>query len=178
MGWFGKSRHEKQVEAALKVWGNLFEKTTRGGADAPPVLNFRRPDSRYRYAMFSLSTIQVACAPYMGNPDAVLNELSQNIVQLAVYGKGKEQLIEDGVSPQMTANLGSELLGDFLHQWSAWLDVAPTNREAGINIVAGMLLSTETSEPATDADALRLRPLAEWIVDRVRDMGEAFAEMV
>jgi len=33
VGWFtGKSTHQKQVDAAIRVFDNLFEKTTKGGS--------------------------------------------------------------------------------------------------------------------------------------------------
>ena len=68
MSWFNrKTSHARQVEAIVTVFGNLYEKTTRGGADAPTVLKFSASDSRFRYLMFCVSAAFYSCAPVMKN---------------------------------------------------------------------------------------------------------------
>ena len=114
MAWFGrKSPQKKEVEAAFKVLFNLYEKTTDGGADAPLVLSFDLADSRFRYLMFCLSTAQTACARYMRNPDAVLNELLHTVVAGTVT-QYAQKFFGHSVQPQDAANQAAAHLQDYL----------------------------------------------------------------
>jgi hypothetical protein len=179
LGWFGgKSRHEKEVEAATRVLANLFEKTTDGGADAPLVLRFALPDSRFRYFVFCLSAVQMACARHMKNPDAVLNELLHTLL-VGTIDTDAKLFFGGPVEAQRVANQAGEHLQDYLGRWSAYIDIAGGgNSAAATAIVCGMVRSTESLEPPTEADARRLWPLATWIEKRLEAMGGAFVDMV
>ncbi len=178
MGWFGgKSTHKKEVDAALRVLSNLFEKTTGGGSDAPVVLRFELPDSRYRYFVFCLSAVQMACAHRMKNPDAVLNDLLHTVVTIAI-SIDPQQFFGGSIEPQRAANQAAEYLQDYLHRWSAYVDIAGGGNAAGATgIIAGMLRSTESPKPPSEADAHRLWPLATWIEQRLKVMADAFTNM-
>jgi len=178
LGWFGgKSRHRKEVDAAFKVLGNLFEKTTDGGADAPLVLKFELLDSRFRYFVFCLSTAQMACAGRMTNPDAVLNDLLHTVVAGSVSPDPK-YFFGGPVDPQQAANSAGAYIEDYLHRWSAYVDIVKGgNAAAATGIVAGMLRHAESESPPTQADAHRLWPLATWIEQRLTAMGNAFVGM-
>ena len=178
MGWFsGKPTHRKEVDAAFKVLGNLFEKTTGGGSDAPLVLTFERRDSRFRYFVFCLSTVQMACARRMKNPDAVLNDLLHTVISGAV-GVDPQLFFGGPVDPQQAATKGGECLQEYLHRWSAYVDiVGGGNAGAATGIVAGMLRDTESPNSPTQEDARRLWPLATWIEERLDAMEGAFADM-
>jgi hypothetical protein len=175
MGWFGgKSSHEKQVEAAVKVLGNLFEKTTDGGADAPLVLKFDLRDSRFRYFVFCLSTVQMACARRMKDPDAVLNDLLHTVVAGAL-GTDPRQFFGGPVDPQQAANRAGEYLEDYLHRWSAYVDIVQGgNTAAATGIVAGMLRHAESANLPTQEDSRRLWPLATWIEEGLDAMAAVF----
>lgn len=186
MGWFGgKANHKKEVDAAFKVFGNLYERTTNGSASAlrglaaPQVLSFRLADSRFRYSMFCLSTVQAACARRMKNPDAVLNELLHTIVAGATNDAAlQEQLFGGPVEPQHAANLAGSCVEDYLHRWSAYVDiVGGGNKAAATSIVCAMLQSTESTDPATAGDGRRLWPLATWIEGCFDPMALAFSDM-
>lgn len=179
MGWFGgKSTHEKQVEAALTVLSNLFEKTTRGGLDAPLVLKFDLPDSRLRYFVFCLSAIQMACARRMKNPDAVLNDLAHRVVALAIDAEPQQFLGGPPDDPQQVATKAAECLQDYLHRWAAYVDIVDAgNAAAATGIVAGMLRHTESQNPPTQEDVRRLWPLATWFEGRLATMADAFTDM-
>lgn len=178
MAWFGgKSTHKKEVDAAGRVLGNLFEKTTDGGSNAPLVLKFELPDSRYRYFVFCLSTVQMACARRMKNPDAVLNELLHTVVTAAI-SVDPQKFFGGPVEPQRAANQAAEYLQDYLHRWSAYVDITGGgNAAAATGIIAGMLRSTESPAPVSEADAGRLWPLATWIEKGLEAMAGAFADM-
>jgi hypothetical protein len=180
VSWFGgKSDHKKQVDAGIMVLGNLYEKTTDGGSDAPLVLRFEMADSRFRYLVFCLGTFQMACARRMKSPDSVLNELLRSVVIGAVGDAEQQQLFFGGpTDPQHAANLGAQYVQEFLNQWSAYVDIAEGgNANAATSLIAGMLRSTESAAPASAADGHRLWPLAEWIEDRLDAMGGAFSNM-
>lgn len=177
MGWFGgQSSHKKEVDAAFHVLLKLFETTTEGGSDAPLVLKFDLPDSRFRYIVFCLSTVVTACARRFKNPDAMLNELLHMVVASA---NGMPQLFFGGVvDPQKAANKAAEYVHDYLHRWSAYVEtVGSSNAAAATNIVAGMLRHTESENPATQEDARRLWPLASWIEKGLVAMAGAFTKM-
>lgn len=160
MGWFGKSKHKKQVDAAFRVFMNLFEKTIDGSSDAPRVLSSQLRDSRYRYLLFCLSTVQVACARHMENPDAILNDLLHIAVSGAV-GVDPQQFFGGPVDPQQAA-----------------VDITKGgNAAAATGIVAGMLRHTESDDPPTQQDADRLWPLAVWIEQSLAAMAGAFTDM-
>ena len=175
MGWLGgKSTHKKEVDAAYKVLANLFEVTTNGGADAPLVLRFSLPHSRFRYLVFCLSTVQMACARYMKNPDAVLNELLHTVINGAIALE-PQMFFGDAVVPQRAANDGGGYIQEYLHRWSAYVDIrGGGNRAAGTAIVCAMLASTESLGPPAEGDARRLMPLASWIEEQLTVMGGAF----
>lgn len=179
MGWFGgKSTHKKEVEAALTVLCNLFEKTTRGGLDAPLVLKFDLPDSRLRYFVFCLSAIQMACARQMKNPDAVLNDLAHRVVALAIDAEPQQYLGGSPDDPQQVATKAGALLQEYLHRWSAYVDIIDGgNAAAATGIVAGMLRHTESDNPPTQEDVGRIWPLASWIEARLQPMAGAFTDM-
>ncbi len=178
MGWFGgKSRHKKEVDAAFKVLGALFEKTTEGGADAPLVLNFELPDSRFRYFVFCLSTAQMACAGRMENPDAVLNELLHTVVAVAV-STDPQRFFSGAVDPQQAANKAGDYLEDYLHRRPTYIDILKGgNATAAIGIVPGMLRHAESESPPNQEDARRLWLFATWIEERLKAMRGAFINM-
>jgi len=178
MPWFGgRLTQKKQVDAAFKVLGNLFEKTTEGGADAPLVLRFDLSDSRFRYFVFCLSTVQMACARKMTNPDSVLNELMHTVITGTV-ATDSQYFFGGPVSPQSAANQGAAYLQEYLARWSAYVDIARGgNYDAANSLVCSMLRSTEFTQPLSDGDAQRLQPLASWIQKQLNAMGNAFESM-
>jgi hypothetical protein len=178
MSWFRrKSTQSREVDAALKVLLNLFEKTTDGGADAPLILRFELQDSHFRYYLFCLSTVQMACARRMKNPDAVLNELLHTVVTSAV-SVDPERFFGGPVDPQEAANRAGEYLQDYLYRWSTYVDiVSGGNNDAATGIITGMLRSTESTASPSAEDSHRLFSLATWIEERLDAMAKAFATM-
>ena len=181
MAWFGgKSTHKKEFDAAYKVLRNLFEKTIYGGMDAPLVLRFKRPDSRFRYFVFCLSTVQVACERRMKNPDAVVKDLLHTILTEAL--KTNPQLFWGGpVDPQVAAAEATGDLDAFLTGWTAYMrfrDRGTADSGTAATLLLCSILSTiETDTDPADDDTERLWPLAVWIEQRLADMDEAFASM-
>ena len=177
MAWFGrKTSHDKQLRAAGTVLWNLYNITTKGGADAPLVLAFALPDARLRYAMFCLGTMQLACATEMDNPDAILNELLHGMIEAASL-PGSSWAPVGQLEPQKVANSSAEYIQDYLHRWSSYVDIAPGNANAATGIVCAMLKHTESSAPANATDGDRLWPLAEWIEAQLPLMRMDFRSM-
>ncbi len=179
MGWFGrKSDHEKQVRAFVTVMGNFFEKTLEGGVGAPLVLKLALPDSKLRYAMFSLGTTQVACACHLNKPDAILNDVLQTMVAGAVQ-PGTPFSLPGRSDPQDVANRAGSYLADYLHRWSSYVDIATgSNAGAATSIVCGMLRHAESDAPPDSTDAKRLWPLATWIEGQLPIMRGAFKGLI
>lgn len=178
MGLFGrKPSHAKQVEATWTVFGNLMAVTVEERAGAPEGLDFKRPDSVFRYAVFCLSATHAACEYKMSNPDAVLNESLSLLVQ-AVVGSPDDFLSGQMTSSQEIANRAAALLQDFLQRWSAWMEIAKgKNSPADHSLVIAMIYETESPDPISDGDGERLCPLAIWIESRLGAMSGAFGDM-
>ncbi len=176
MGLFGKSKHEKQVEGLARVMVNLYLMTTEGRHGAPVVLSFQRRDAHYRHLMFCLSTAHVACAHVMGNADAVLNDVLQRAVVFALTEQ--QTLFFGGVmQPQQAANEGAALLQEYLHHWSAYVDIVQGNNRAdATRLVCSMLADVEGLEALTETDAGRLWPLASWIEEHLATMRRGFPQ--
>lgn len=82
------------------------------------------------------------------------------------------------VDPQQAANSAGKYLQDYLHRWSAYVDIIKGgNLLAGTSIVAGMLRDTESDIPPTQEDTRRLWQLATWIEARLEAMAGAFSSM-
>ena len=172
MGLFGKSQREQVVTLAT-ILGNIYERTAGGSVDAPNVLRFRMPDSRYRYLVFCFATAHYACAARMKHPDAVLNETLGLVITSALADM--DTFFGGRVNPQEAATQGAALLNDFLHRWSTYLEIAKGgNTSAATSLVAMMLLDTESLAPAEMDDGARLWPLASWIESKIPGIRSGF----
>jgi hypothetical protein len=142
-------------------------------------MKFDLRDSRFRYFVFCISTVQMACARRMKNPDAVLNDLLHVAVGGAI-GVDPQGFFGGPVDdPQQAANSAGEYLEEYLHRWSAYVDiVGGGNAAAATGIVAGMLRHAESANPPTQEDTRRLWPLAAWIEGSLEAMTDAFTDMV
>jgi len=172
MGLFGgKDLHKRQVDCLLNLAWQLYEMTTESD-EVSPHLKFERPDSLFRYMLFCLGTVHVACAPLMKNPDAVLNEAGYIHVNYCV--QNLDTFFGEKLDPQEAANR-SVLLQDILHRWSAWVDItAGGNMDAGNSIVATMIHDCESADEIQSSDIERLIFVASWIVARFPDARKVF----
>jgi hypothetical protein len=173
MGWFGKSKHERQADGLVRVLGNLYTMTNEGRHGAPVVLVFQRHDARFQHLMFCLCTAHVACARLIGNPDAVLNDVIHRAVEFAL--SDQQTFFGGAVQPQQAANDGAARLQEYMHRWSAYVDmIQGPNRAAATGLVCGMMADVEGRDTLTDRDARRLLPLATWIEDQLDTMRIGF----
>jgi hypothetical protein len=113
----------------------------------------------------------------MRNPDAVLNDLLHTAVTGAI-GVDPQQFFGGPVDPQQAANRAGQHLQDYLHRWSAYVDIAKgDNAAAATGIVAGMLRHSESDNLPTQEDTRRLWQLAVWIEGSLAAMSGAFTNM-
>lgn len=165
MGWFSrKPSHEKQVAAVQRMTVNMFENIAAPGRIEASGLQFRLPDSQFRFLMFCAASVHTVCAKRMSNADAVLNEFVPNLIR-GVLSSEEQRTFFGGVpKPQAAATLGMNCLGDFLDRWSAYIDIARGgNSQAATALVASMLLATETLGDADEVDGSRLSKLARFV---------------
>lgn len=165
MGWFSrKPSHEKQVAAVQRMTVNMFEKIVAPGRIEGSGLQFRLPDSQFRFLMFCAASVHTVCAKRMSNPDAVLNEFVPNLIRGALSSDEQHTFFGDVVKPQAVATHGMNCLGDFLDRWSAYIDVARGgNSQAATSLVASMLFVTESLGDASEVDGPRLWQLARFV---------------
>jgi len=166
MGLFGKSSHQRSLESVLKWTFEVFQFLAEG-SDPQDKLVYQRQDSPFRLLFFSLCTAHVAGAPTMRNPDAVLNDAMQKLVHLTFAGPPV---------PQVAANLAAACVEDFLHRYSAWVDIQSSGQAGeGTGVIAGMLRDVEATTPVTrEDDSVRLMSLAFGIEDMLPRMREVF----
>jgi len=185
-GGYLRSSHQSQVAAVMRIVANLCEATSRPPVSgskkirAPLVLNFQLPDSRFRHLMFCLSTVHAVCAHRMKDPNTVLNECTQNLIGSSATYKGPDGFFDGSIDLTKATSEGTAHLSNFLTGWSSWIEVTrsePENEEAGTSVVCSMLRRTESLAPSTEAELLRLWPLARWIEDFIPTIGEAFVEL-
>ena len=174
----GESAQQKQVEAAIKVASNLYLHTTPGAEDAHVSLQFRLPDSRYRYLIFCFSAMSTACASQMKNPDAVMSECLRFLVTWTAT-ESVQEFFGGPVDSQRVANTGAAYLQEFLNNWSRYVELEKEGRNAGnIDLICSMIHTTESNEPAGKAGAKRLGELALQIQDWLPTMRGAFIELI
>jgi hypothetical protein len=180
MGLFSrKPSHRAQCLAMMRIAARLNERTLAPNADAPAVLRLGRPDSRFRYLMFCLSTVQAVCAPRMSNPDAVLNEVARNaITAWASDPEIRDAAFGGAISLQQAGSDGIACLQDCLNRWSAYLEVRNRgNAHAATGILCVILFDIESAGSAGPADGERLWPLALWIESQLEAIDQAFVEL-
>jgi hypothetical protein len=175
MGWFGKPSHAKQVEAVLRLTGHLYERTTRGKDGKPEYLEFKLPDSRFRFVIFCLSLVHAACARHMTSPDAILNDVLYRLVERGVGDLSEEFFGDQRVEPQDVATRAGEYLQDYLHRWSAYIDMKGAGNEpAAANVLQVMLRHTESKEPIGPVDYFQIGMQASMLESEFPALIAAF----
>jgi hypothetical protein len=170
MGWFSRKPSQEQSVSALTTTTLRFY---RASVDSNPSifgLVFRRPHGRYIHLLGCLTAAHVGLAPKFGNADAVLNEVTQLIVAMALSDEGRKTF-DPPKLPQDAVSVMSKFLPDFLNRWSAWIDIkAGANPQAGTSVIASILHDSQTTGPMVAVDAQRLRTMAEWFEETVQKL--------
>ena len=74
----------------------------------------------------------------MKHPDAVLNEVMQSVLQIALSESTK--YFGKDIDPQEAVNLASDCLNNYLQRWSTYAEISSGgNFQAAKNILLGML---------------------------------------
>jgi hypothetical protein len=179
MGVSTKATNQAQILAMTKIAVGLCERTMDPDSDAPPALLPMRPDSRLRYMMFCISTVQAVCARRMSHPDEVLNECARK----AIAAHATEARLSDWASRtpselDQTLDFGIGCLQNFLHRWSTYVAIGRNGRrEAATSILCSMLFDVDSADPAEEGDGDRLWPLALWIEGQFGAIDKAFVEL-
>jgi hypothetical protein len=173
-----QSFHDRCIEAAIEALAPFYHRLRRGPSETSPSLRFELSDSELRLLTFCLTTVHVACVPHMENVDAVLNEM----IQLAVAGiltPESPWFIDLDLDPQDVANRTAEYTKEYLHRWSAYVDIVASGRlSRGTGIVASMLRHTETDQLPDAEAARRVMPIAQWVQEEMRRIRETFGQRV
>ena len=117
------------VATVLRILANLVAQPELPESDAPRVLQWELPDSRFRYMMFCLSTVHFVCARRMNDPNAILDQCVDRVIDFAT-GVGADGLFKEAVEKKKVTDEGVKYLTGFFNQWAAWLQVTrsdPTN---------------------------------------------------
>lgn len=169
---------EKEIDAIHRITLNLWGKTAdqdvalRELGDAPPVLEFQLPDSRFRHLIFCLSAVLTRCAQRMKDPDATFNECASKLIHAAIALAGSDSFLAAPVDPKKTTDEGTARLKDLLDRWSAWIEIEQRGgAEDAISLVCSMMHEAESETPTTEDDRARLWPLACWVVGQMDEKG-------
>jgi hypothetical protein len=179
MRWtLGESDQAKQVATVMKITANLYEQTI-GPPLAPSTLRPTRPDSRFRYVIFCLTTVHVVAARHMKKPKAVMDECVHRVVRGALSYEGPDGLFDEPVSQQDAASVALACVNEFLGHWSEYLENLRAQKpRICTSLVATMLRKVEFSQPENQNDNARLSRFALTIEAQFENIDRAFAELV
>lgn len=183
MGWFGKSNHQKEADAALFVLGNFWDCSMHGKAGAPAVLSFELPESHFRYHIFCISVVQCFCGWKMKKPDSIQTVLLDRFISLSILSDPTQFQNGGAVDSKQVSNFACKYLKHYQMYWKIFsatigLPDVEQSKLAQIEALILMLRFTESDERITDRDRQRLEPLATWIRMAVASMPEAFSDIV
>ena len=169
---------QKRVKAVITVATNLYLHTIPGAEDARVTLEFSLPDSRFRYLMFCLSAALRASAPAM-NSNEFTEVLAESLRFLALGAATEfvQDYFDGRVDPADIENKGLLYLQEFLNDWKRYVELEKEEATEEISLLAKIIHSTESSEPAGKADMQRLGSLAFQISLQLPEMHDAFVQL-
>jgi len=182
MGWFSrKPTKQKQVEAVIKVATNLYLHTIPGAEDAPVLLQFDLPDSRYRYLIFCLSATVTAVLAYDEKKDLQPEVLFKGCLHFATWtaSENAQEFFSDPSCAQDAVNNTTTYFIECIKHWSAWPELEKEGKSAEIiDLICSMIHTTESNVPAEKMDVQRLGKLALQIDCQMPTMRGAFIELI
>lgn len=182
VGWSSRNpTQQKQVEAAITVASNLYLHTIPEAEEATVPLQFSLPDSRYRYLIFCLSATITAVLAYDEEKDIQPEVLVNGCLHFATSTAtdSVQEYFSGPMSSQDAVNSATAYLQEFLRLWSAWPDLEKEGRNEEVwELIGSMICTTESNEPAEQADTQRLEQLALAIDCRLPTMRRAFVELI
>jgi hypothetical protein len=170
----------RQVDAAITVGSNLYERTITGSVDAPAPLEFSLPDSRYRYLLFCLSVAVTAALAYDERKDIQPDVLCRGCLDFATWTAtdNVQEYFGSRACPPGAADSATAYFTEFLKHWSTWPALEKAGRlQETWEMIGFMIHTTESSAPASAADQARLAKLALEIDCRLPTMRRAFVEL-
>src|SRR5436305_6689931 len=181
MSWFSrKPTQQKYVEAAITVASNLYLHTIPGAEDAPALLQFSLPDSRYRYMIFCLSTVVTAALAYDEKKQIKPEVLIKGCLYFATWTATEhaQEYFDDPARSQDSASSATAYMQGFLKRWSQWSDFEKEGKnDEIIELISSMIHTTESNGTAEKTDMQRLGNLALEIDCRLPTMRGAIIEL-
>jgi hypothetical protein len=182
-------RQDKHTGALVTVATNLYLHTVPEAEDAPVLLQFSLPDSRYRYLIFCLSAVLTAILVYDEEKDfqpEVLFEGCPHFVTLIATKDAQEyfrdlefSLLSDPLSSQDALNNAKDYFMEFFKHWWPWPDLEKEDKGLEqIDLICSMIHTTESNVPADKRDLQRLGELGLWINCQMPIMREAFIALI
>lgn len=181
MRWFTKRTTQQQyIDSVIKVASNLYLNTLSGKGGINTSFQFDLPDSRFRYLIFSLSTVITAVLAYDEKINVQAAELIKGGVQFAKWAGTKyphDYFTEEKDIQDFIANT-ENIFDKYLHLWSNWplLERERKNNEV-IDLVCNMIRSTESEQLISKGDINRLGQLSLEIVCRLPTMRFAVEKL-
>jgi len=171
-----EKKQKKQVEAAVKIFSNLYLHTT---STSSGVLHFKFPDSKFRYMIFCMCAMVKACEDIIHDPELLIKDCIQFLASFTTHKSNVQDYFDVPIDPEEAENKGTLYSRNYLENWSKFYEaIKGDNAKEGNSIICSMIYSTETNEPLTKADKERLDELSWVIASFIPSMQNAFIDSI
>lgn len=171
-----EKKQKKQVEAAVKIFSNLYLHTT---SISSGVLHFRFPDSKFRYLVFCMSALIKACEDIINDPDLLTKDCIKFLANFTTHKDNTQEYFGGTMDSDEAENIGTIYARDFLNNWSKYHEaIKSNNTKEGYSIICTMVYSTETNETYNKSDTERLNELSWVIATFIPSMQKAFIDSI
>ena|SRR6185437_893461 len=181
MGWFSrKPTQQKYIEAAITVATNLYLHTIPEAEDAPAVLEFNLPDSKYRYLIFCLSAAVTAALAYDEKKEIQPETLIMGCLHFAAWAANEnaQEYFDNPAQSQVSASNATTYLQEFLKHWAQWPELEKQGKNMEIiDLICSIIHTTESQTQTNQSDKLRLEKLALQIDCQLPTMRGALIEL-
>lgn len=166
----------KHVEAAIKVFSNLYTHTTNKDDDSKYTLV---PDAKYRYMIFCMSSLIYCCEDIIYKRESFISDC---ISFISVYMTSRENAKEffSGVADVHDVKQRTpSLLNEYLNNWASYNNASQKNdMNLANSFLCKMMHSTMSNEPLREADRKGLEEIASSITEMMPAMRAAFIKSI
>lgn len=167
-------KQSKQVEAAIKVFSNLYIHTTTSTEESDSKFKLL-PDSRHRYMIFCMSTFINCSEDIIYDRDSFISDCIHFISLYMTSKENVEEFFNGKVNLEEAKQRGNLYLKEFLNNWTAYYNaIKIKDNNLATSILCNMMHSTVTNETLKQADKIGLEEMASETVNLMPAMRNAF----
>lgn len=178
-----RKKRKNQIESSAKLFRHFYNHTT---ITYKNILNFKLPDSRFRYMIFCLSLFLKSCEVIIESSDLLLKEYVDFLVNLKMAEENKDDYFVNNLSNNEVMEIGLNYLKKFMKEWIEYSNAFKTNdTDKTATIICSMILFAESQEHINESkehinrnDLKRTRKLIFDIEQSVPRMRDTFLDMM